>query len=603
VDACRAKKGAKKGAKTRGNKAPVSQSGKKKRKLGDGKPRGAPVAADKPAEEEEDGQPAETLRVKSDAELLASVYWLLLTRSPRRNCVVVLPNRWGSAVAQSGGGHGVSVQQLAGMFKHLGFQSLALHGKMTGGQRKANVERLAASTSDAVAADAAAQLVLVTTEHLAASAATKQADVILVAEGDASVHRFGARFAQAFQVVVSSVGKDAEAVYTPALSAAKVVQQLQARLKLARQIADISQRVGQSSTAASDDKWAAKMAKGAELMDSDDDGDGGRKQSKKKTKKGLTPDEQRLQALTDKLFVLLASPVETESSARAPAGAGDAQNRGEKLHVLGLVTVSASVGTAMTEERTSAQTQWMDGASAARFGGSWAGAVRHGASKDETSLQLRRQLCSCLETKASGHFLGHWRPNKQPSDPDAWGGAYGKVCGHNEVVLQALRPFFPQEVLNSKVCSRLHPAPGNQGFDGCLEHLRLACAAHGSPMTVWDGDSFVHISTRGRVTWTRKRHLLSLSLASLQCLVPALRAWTVASNGRLPPNAVLLAVQLCCRLGIGHSRSQALAGDLKVAKRIVGFLLGGSARLWKQIAAFQAPLECQIVYEEKAMSM
>jgi len=183
------------------------------------------------------------------------------------------------------------------------------------------------------------------------------------------------------------------------------------------------------------------------------------------------------------------------------------------------------------------------------------------------------------------------------------GGAYGKVWAHNEVVLQALRPFFPQEVLNSRVYSRLHPAPINQGFDGCLEHLRLASAALGSPTIVWDGDSFVPISARGRVTLTPKRQLLSLSLACLQCLVPALRAWTVASNGRLPPNAVLLAVQLCCRLGIGHSRSQALAGDLKVAKRIVGFLLGGSARLWKQIAAFQAPLECQIVYEEKAMSM
>jgi len=112
------------------------------------------------------------------------------------------------------------------------------------------------------------------------------------------------------------------------------------------------------------------------------------------------------------------------------------------------------------------------------------------------------------------------------------GGAYGKVWAHNEVVLQALRPFFPQEVLNSRVYSRLHPAPINQGFDGCLEHLRLASAALGSPTIVWDGDSFVPISARGRVTLTPKRQLLSLSLACLQCLVPALRAWTVASGGR-----------------------------------------------------------------------
>jgi hypothetical protein len=63
------------------------------------------------------------------------------------------------------------------------------------------------------------------------------------------------------------------------------------------------------------------MTKSADLVDSDDDGDGERKQSKKKKrKKRPTPDEQRLQVLTDKLFVLLASPVETESSARARAG-------------------------------------------------------------------------------------------------------------------------------------------------------------------------------------------------------------------------------------------------------------------------------------------
>jgi hypothetical protein len=76
-----------------------------------------------------------------------------------------------------------------------------------------------------MAAAAAAQLVLVTTEHLAASAATKQANVILVAEGDAQAHNLGARFAQTFQIGASLVGKEVEAVYSPALSAAKVVQQ------------------------------------------------------------------------------------------------------------------------------------------------------------------------------------------------------------------------------------------------------------------------------------------------------------------------------------------------------------------------------------------
>lgn len=590
----------KNGAKTRGNKANKganSQNGKKKRKVGDSETRGAKDAADKPTTEET-ARPAETLSVKSDAELLAGAYWLLLTRATRRNCVVVLPNSWGAASAQSGGGHTATVQQLAGMFKHLGFQSVALHNKMSGGQRKANIERLAAGKSGAVTSDAASQVVLVTTEHLATSAATKDADAILVGpEGDAHAHQLCAKFAQVFRVVIQSASKGVEASYSPALGATKVVQQLQARLKLARQIADISQRLSQSSSADSDEKWAAKMAKGADLMgDSDDDG-GRRKQAKKKKKKGMSPDEQRLQALTEKLYVLLASPVDTEAKA-ASAGTSDAQNRKEKLQVLGLVTVSASVGTVMTEERTSAQTQWMDGASATRFGGSWVGTTRHGASKDEASLQVRRQYCSCLKSKASEHFLAKWRPNKQPADVDKWGGEYGKACGHNEVVMHSLRPFFPQEVLNSKVCSQLYPAPGNQGFDGCLEHLRLACIAQNAPMTVWDCEFFIHISARGRVTWTRKNQLLSLSLAGLQCLVPSLRAWTVASEGQLPPNAVLLAIQLCCRLGTGQARSDTLSGDVKVAKRVIGFLLGGSARLWKQIAAINTPLECQTVYEE-----
>ena len=43
---------------------------------------------------------------------------------------------------------------------------------------------------------------------------------------------------------------------------------------------------------------------------------------------------------------------------------------------------------------------------------------------------------------------------------DGWGGAFGKCCGHNEVVMHAVRPFAPLEVLNTKCCPRADPAPG-----------------------------------------------------------------------------------------------------------------------------------------------
>jgi hypothetical protein len=50
-------------------------------------------------EDDDDAQPTETLRVKSDTELLPDIYWLLLTCSPRCNCVEAHPNRCSSAAA------------------------------------------------------------------------------------------------------------------------------------------------------------------------------------------------------------------------------------------------------------------------------------------------------------------------------------------------------------------------------------------------------------------------------------------------------------------------------------------------------------------------
>ncbi|KAK1940579.1 hypothetical protein P3T76_008030 [Phytophthora citrophthora] len=522
--------------------------------------------------EEGGGASCTVLKVKKDIDELGGLYWILLCRNTPRPCVVALPSHSETSPAQ-----------LAGMIKHLGLQAVALHRKMTAGQRNETVQRLKASLTVTSPAHA---LVLVTTDHLLASTANAKADVALVGEVNSAAKDVAtAKFAHVHHVK-SGTGEELvnSSAFRPEL-ATPCLQQLQARLKLARQIVDISQRIGK--TEHDDEKWARKLAKGADLDDEDD--------GKKKKKRAMTPDEQRLRALTEKLYVVLTRKLPGLKASSSNTGAvqeTDSQHRREKLEVLGLVTVNAAVGTAMTDERTSAQTQWMDLAEGRVHGGQWEGAVRHGASKDSTSLLVRKKYCASRKSNDAS-FLSKWTPNKEPVDADKWGGAFGKVCGHNEVVMNELRAFYPQEVLNSKVCSKIFPAPGNQGFDGCLEHLRYACMGQGTSMTLWDAEYFVFISSRGRVTWSKKSQLLSLSLASLQCLVPALRSWTVASGGHMPPSAVLRAIQLCCQLGSGDKHGQM---PPKALKRIMSFAFGGSARLWRQIAKIPTPLEEETVY-------
>ncbi|KAG3007245.1 hypothetical protein JG687_00006627 [Phytophthora cactorum] len=539
-------------------------------------------SAAKLTREEGGGASCTVLRVKKDVDVLAGLYWVLLSRNTPRPCVVALPNHDETSPAQ-----------LAAMLKHLGLQAVALHRKMTAGQRNETVQRLKASVS---AASTVHAMVLVTTNQLLPSTANTKAHVALVgAVSSAAIDVATAKFAHVHHVT-SAAGQELgnSIAFRPELTT-PCLQQLQSRLKLARQIVDISQRVGKSG-AQDDEKWARKFAKGADLDDEDDG-------QKKKKKRAMTPDEQRLQALTEKLYVVLTRKLPgTEANSTNVATGGDqetdSQHRREKLKVLGLVTVNAAVGTALTDERTSAQTQWMDFAEGRAHGGQWEGAVRHGSSKDATSLVVRKKLCAARGNAKNTSFLSKWAPNKEPVDTEKWGGAFGKVCGHNEVVMNELRAFYPQEVLNSKVCSKLFPAPGNQGFDGCLEHLRYACMTQSTSMSLWDAEYFVFISSRGRITWSKKNQLLSLSLASLQCLVPALRSWTAACGGHMPPRAVLRAIQLCCQLGSGDRRPTDGKLPPKALKRIMSFAFGGSARLWRQIAKLST-LEEETVYNSQ----
>uniref|UniRef100_M4BVX0 Uncharacterized protein n=1 Tax=Hyaloperonospora arabidopsidis (strain Emoy2) TaxID=559515 RepID=M4BVX0_HYAAE len=539
--------------------------------------------------------PGSVLRVKRATDVIPAVYWVLLTRATSRACVVTLPTHDETSPAQ-----------LAGMLKLLGLQAVALHGKMTGQQRQATVQRLHAGRSQSTSVLHA--MVLVTTDKFLPSTTCVAAEVVLVGAVSALATQVATtKFAHVHHVTTAAGGTAGAPEllnlkqFVPELMA-PCLQQLQTRLKLAQQVVDTAQRAGKRNVAAAAmddvDKWAQKLAKRADL---DDDGEDTTSGNKKKRKRAMTPDEQRLQALTEKLYVMLACRLpglimKNTSVSTSGGQECDSQHRGEKLKVLGLVTINAAVGTAMTDERTSAQTRWMDFAEGRRFGGQWEGSVRHGASRDRSSLALREKVCAARGKVHGSNHLSRWMPNKEPIDIEQWGGAFGKVCGHNEVVMNDLRVFYPQEVLNSKVCSKFFPAPGNQGFDGCMEHLRLACVAQSTSMTLWDAEYFIFISSRGRVTWSKKSQLLSLSLASLQCLVPALRDWTAMSGGHMPPNAVLLAIRLCCQLGHGGKRCNL---PPKVLKRIMSYAFGGSARLWRQIVNAPIPLDEETVYDSE----
>lgn len=98
------------------------------------------------------------------------------------------------------------------------------------------------------------------------------------------------------------------------------------------------------------------------------------------------------------------------------------------------------------------------------------------------------------------------------------------------------------EVVNTRVCSRASPAPGNAGFDGCLELLSLTCRAHERALTVWDDASFAHIDRAGAYSSLPKQSMLHLSLPMLRFLMKNMRGFTVCGGGQEPPREVARAV-------------------------------------------------------------
>jgi len=209
----------------------------------------------------------------------------------------------------------------------------------------------------------------------------------------------------------------------------------------------------------------------------------------------------------------------------------------EKMGILGMIAPTNAGG---QSEREAAQTRWMDNAKGRSFGGTWKGSIRYGASGDAASRDLASKLtiwksgdksngdisdsdgksdgetgARCLPCGKGGAWrsLVHWRPNPSSGDPinsigyisddaddegrkDFGSCACAKACGHNETAMFYLRPFFPLEVINSRVCSLSSPAPGNSGFEGCLEYLRRMCAAAGRSLTYWDSECFALVDGR-----------------------------------------------------------------------------------------------------------
>lgn len=94
------------------------------------------------------------------------------------------------------------------------------------------------------------------------------------------------------------------------------------------------------------------------------------------------------------------------------------------------------------------------------------------------------------------------------------------------------------EVMNTRVCSKVSPAPGNSGYDGCLELLSLSCRAHARALTVWDDALFLHIDEAGACTTLPKQAMLHLPLPTLRFLVKNMKSFTVCGEGQVPPREV-----------------------------------------------------------------
>ena len=135
-----------------------------------------------------------------------------------------------------------------------------------------------------------------------------------------------------------------------------------------------------------------------------------------------------------------------------------------------------------------------------------------------------------------------------------------------------LRPFAPLEVLNTHLCSAASPAPGNQGFHGCLEFLVAQTQWHSRASTVWDNEHFHFIDASGCHHKYKKENLLPLPLRVLKILILNLKAFTIECHGSLSPKVlcsnILFCIQMYC--GVLHFRQLKKVPSLTV--KVASFL-------------------------------
>jgi hypothetical protein len=177
-----------------------------------------------------------------------------------------------------------------------------------------------------------------------------------------------------------------------------------------------------------------------------------------------------------------------------------------------------------------------------------------------------------------------WRPS--PFGDGEWGGRFGKCCAHNEVAMFYLRPFSPLEVLNTHVCSKESPAPGNEGYDGCLEFLMAQSRFFGRAMNVWDDRYFHYIDATGIHSTTEKSDLLMYSEARVQSTMTNLREWTVFNQGMHPAATMISAIELVAQIGagaisvplLGQEHTGSAGGSRHILRTIASFALSGNLK-------------------------
>ncbi|CAM9683583.1 unnamed protein product [Scytosiphon promiscuus] len=594
------------------------------------------------------------------------LYYLLATRPATPSSTATLSSGARAAppaAAAEGGCHALvfvettaAAQGLIGELKALGLAAFAIHERKPKAQAQEHIKRFLASastekssilmlTNSAVARSPPAigpikfaQAALLRVVHFDQPEGEKNA----AARGRVAAGFFRGRVAgTAEEVHLEGVGDAAGSAPFSFDSAA--MGGIRSRLAVAKKLS----RAVALSAGEGEERGMQKAAAAAGL---EWDGDAG--QSNKNGAEGAKTEKRRAHAqqaaaLRQKMAVLLCQPLlpppapvtsastpgtSTSTPLASKSAPQSAKELRKKMTVLGMISgpqqtpgAGAGMGDPSTgaaggkgakargaEDRTTAQTRWLDDTPGDLFGGSWGGRVRTGASCDSASLEVRSRVEAAKQAgsaaaAAAGSGSGHggvasrkggstgvlspatveayakWNPNPDTPDPDKWGGRWGKPCGHNEVVLQHVRPFAPMEVVNTRVCSKASPAPGNAGFDGCLELLSLTCRAHARALTVWDDECFVHIDRTGATSSMPKQRLLHLPLPTLRFLMKNMRSFTVCGGGQRPPREVARAVVRAAGWGAKQSRFGSLSAEL--SKRVMSFVLSGDQATWRTAAA------------------